>query len=366
MPYRGARAQTAVFEPDNRGDCQFRDILRRGTGIVQGFGLTIEELVLARSIAVRGELDLAHAYTFDEELRRVEVGTPRVRGARPPRAALPRLVRACAAARGSPPRAQARASTVCPGPGPKAIQRLFGAVRRGRGVRNGRRGVGRDGRYDASRPKAPSDRRRASRRARACKRAALAGKVLDRARDPAWSALSFSGLSAIIDAVSGSRSWRRRSAAPRGRPRRAAPAPRRARSDARRRGAGGPQPRPGIARRALPPVTWISVPASARTPSLRKTKACSATAPVQPRKASRSASLKLPPPNGWRLRRRCGRHRVDDHVQARRVVVAGAPRAARSSPGSEASAAIGRPSAARTACSASRASARPWRRSSRG
>jgi anti-sigma B factor antagonist len=40
---------------------------------VQGFGLTIEELDAGTiRIALRGELDLAHAYTFDEELRRVE------------------------------------------------------------------------------------------------------------------------------------------------------------------------------------------------------------------------------------------------------------------------------------------------------
>src|SRR3954464_3721825 len=38
-----------------------------------GFGLMIEELDSgAVRIALRGELDLAHAYTFDEELRRVE------------------------------------------------------------------------------------------------------------------------------------------------------------------------------------------------------------------------------------------------------------------------------------------------------
>jgi anti-sigma B factor antagonist len=44
---------------------------------VQGFGLTIEELGGgAVRIALRGELDLAHAYTFDEELRRVEESRP--------------------------------------------------------------------------------------------------------------------------------------------------------------------------------------------------------------------------------------------------------------------------------------------------
>jgi anti-anti-sigma factor len=44
---------------------------------MQGFGLMIEELDAgAVRIALRGELDLAHAYTFDEELRRVEEGRP--------------------------------------------------------------------------------------------------------------------------------------------------------------------------------------------------------------------------------------------------------------------------------------------------
>jgi len=44
---------------------------------VQGFGLMIEELDGgAIRIALRGELDLVHAYTFDEELRRVEDARP--------------------------------------------------------------------------------------------------------------------------------------------------------------------------------------------------------------------------------------------------------------------------------------------------
>src|SRR3954467_1798406 len=44
---------------------------------MQGFGLMIEELDAgAVRIALRGELDLAHAYTFDEELRGVEDGRP--------------------------------------------------------------------------------------------------------------------------------------------------------------------------------------------------------------------------------------------------------------------------------------------------
>jgi len=44
---------------------------------VEGFGMTIEALDAgAVRIALRGELDLAHAYTFDEELRRVEAARP--------------------------------------------------------------------------------------------------------------------------------------------------------------------------------------------------------------------------------------------------------------------------------------------------
>src|ERR1700761_7697932 len=44
---------------------------------MDGFGLIIEELGSgAVRIALRGELDLAHAYTFDEELRRVEEARP--------------------------------------------------------------------------------------------------------------------------------------------------------------------------------------------------------------------------------------------------------------------------------------------------
>ena len=42
-----------------------------------GFGLMIEELDAgAVRIALEGELDLAHAYTFDDELRRVEDSHP--------------------------------------------------------------------------------------------------------------------------------------------------------------------------------------------------------------------------------------------------------------------------------------------------
>ena len=44
---------------------------------MRGFGLTIEPLAGgAVCVALRGELDLEHAYTFDEELRRVERGRP--------------------------------------------------------------------------------------------------------------------------------------------------------------------------------------------------------------------------------------------------------------------------------------------------
>jgi anti-sigma B factor antagonist len=44
---------------------------------MQGFGLIIDELGPGTvRIALHGELDLAHAYTFDEELRRVEAGRP--------------------------------------------------------------------------------------------------------------------------------------------------------------------------------------------------------------------------------------------------------------------------------------------------
>ena len=44
---------------------------------MRGFGLTIEPLAGgAVRLALRGELDLEHAYTFDEELRRVEARRP--------------------------------------------------------------------------------------------------------------------------------------------------------------------------------------------------------------------------------------------------------------------------------------------------
>jgi anti-sigma B factor antagonist len=44
---------------------------------MRGFGLTIEPLAGgAVCVALRGELDLDHAYTFDEELRRIERARP--------------------------------------------------------------------------------------------------------------------------------------------------------------------------------------------------------------------------------------------------------------------------------------------------
>ena len=44
---------------------------------MRGFGLTIEPLADgAVCVALRGELDLEHAYTFDEELRRIEENRP--------------------------------------------------------------------------------------------------------------------------------------------------------------------------------------------------------------------------------------------------------------------------------------------------
>ena len=44
---------------------------------MRGFGLTIEPLAGgAVRVALRGELDLEHAYTFDEEMRRVEDKRP--------------------------------------------------------------------------------------------------------------------------------------------------------------------------------------------------------------------------------------------------------------------------------------------------
>lgn len=43
---------------------------------MRGLALTIEPLTDAVRVGLRGELDLEHAYSFDEELRRVEAGEP--------------------------------------------------------------------------------------------------------------------------------------------------------------------------------------------------------------------------------------------------------------------------------------------------
>jgi hypothetical protein len=61
-------------------------------------------------------------------------------------------------------------------------------------------------------------------------------------------------------------------------------------------------PRPGMARRDEPPVTWMSAPPpdarSARAPVARKARACSATGFVHARTASSVASAIGPPPHG--------------------------------------------------------------------
>ena len=93
---------------------------------MEGFGLIIEELGSgAVRIALHGELDLAHAYTFDEELRQVEAAPPLVRRARPARADVPGLVRARAAAGRAPARAPRRATGCCWCAGRRPMQRLF-------------------------------------------------------------------------------------------------------------------------------------------------------------------------------------------------------------------------------------------------
>src|SRR4051795_11648414 len=62
----------------NSGNCQRENPPRgRGRQHMSGFGLTIEELEPGTvRFGLRGELDLAHAYTFDEELRHVEEARP--------------------------------------------------------------------------------------------------------------------------------------------------------------------------------------------------------------------------------------------------------------------------------------------------
>jgi len=92
---------------------------------MQGFGLMIEELDAgAVRIALRGELDLAHAYTFDEELRRVEESRPAV-------VVLDlrdlRFLDSCGLARLLAARRRARRGghRLVVVRGPKAVQRLF-------------------------------------------------------------------------------------------------------------------------------------------------------------------------------------------------------------------------------------------------
>src|SRR3954467_13669999 len=58
------------------GRCHFRYILSERSRM-QDFGLIIDELASgAVRIALHGELDLAHAYTFDDELRQGEAAKP--------------------------------------------------------------------------------------------------------------------------------------------------------------------------------------------------------------------------------------------------------------------------------------------------
>src|SRR4051794_27866456 len=80
--YRLAMARTLAPVIQTRGmwgPCQVWNTSlgpRRGIAM-QGFGLIIEDLGEgAVRIALHGELDLAHAYTFDDELLRVEAGAP--------------------------------------------------------------------------------------------------------------------------------------------------------------------------------------------------------------------------------------------------------------------------------------------------
>ena len=93
---------------------------------MRGFGLTIEPLAGgAVRVALRGELDLEHAYTFDEELRRVE-------GDRPPclvldlrGAVVPGLVRSRAAAGGATAGRGASGAGCCSCAARKPVQRLM-------------------------------------------------------------------------------------------------------------------------------------------------------------------------------------------------------------------------------------------------
>ena len=105
----------------------------------------------------------------------------------------------------------------------------------------------------------------------------------------------------------------------------------RVRERPRRRGAGRPQAAAGDRPPGQPPVTWISVFAPARTPSLRKTNACSATAAgpaaeaVDRRLGERAAAERAG------RRRPGGGDRVDDQVERAELgrAPARAPRAAR-------------------------------------
>ena len=68
-------------------------------------------------------------------------------------------------------------------------------------------------------------------------------------------------------------------------------------------GAGGPQPRPGMARREEPPVTWISVAGrdcstAKRAAAERKVKAARPGAAAQSSNAVGAASASGPPPKG--------------------------------------------------------------------
>ena len=108
-------------------------------------------------------------------------------------------------------------------------------------------------------------------------------------------------------------------------------------------------------------MTWISVFAPTRTPSDRNTNACSATAPVQPRKSSTVASEIDPPPNGPGLVGRA----ADTALTITSIEPNSArarSSASRSDSGSLASASNGSPPAARTvsSVSAERATAAPF------
>ena len=92
---------------------------------MSGFGLTIEEYEPgAVRFALRGELDLAHAYTFDEELRSVAATGPAGGGS--VRRVLP-VLDACGRARRLAARGRARrlGHRLLLVRGSAAVQRLF-------------------------------------------------------------------------------------------------------------------------------------------------------------------------------------------------------------------------------------------------